>query len=97
MIPFLILAPPLLTAYISVPPRLSSASSLTYIAITFLVGFSLIGIPAPGLGLFVAVFRLPFEAARWYLLRQGLAGDKPGGFLVTSAFVSVFILLLECD
>ncbi|GAA5841151.1 hypothetical protein JCM11251_003222 [Rhodosporidiobolus azoricus] len=66
-----------------------STSLMTACAVAaFLVGFALIGVPAGGAGLALALFRLPVEAAVLLLLKAGMSSEgQAGGFLKKAALV----------
>lgn len=64
-----------------------------------MAGFALLNVPSPGIGVLIALARLPMEGLRWSLMAKGLHGDGPAGFLTSTSTVSSVLLffLFETD
>ncbi|GAA5973802.1 hypothetical protein JCM11641_003165 [Rhodosporidiobolus odoratus] len=63
-------------------------------ASAFLVGFALIGVPANGLALLLALLRISLEAVALLLLKDGLASEGQAGPFLTNSVISAILVSL---
>ncbi|KAM0789374.1 hypothetical protein ACM66B_000204 [Microbotryomycetes sp. NB124-2] len=72
------------TAYASSPLTLLS------LCISFLVGLVLIGVPSNTSGLLLGLLRVPLEAVRWIVIKDGFEAER-GGLFVLQAAVNALV------
>ncbi|KAK4048200.1 hypothetical protein OIV83_004905 [Microbotryomycetes sp. JL201] len=72
-----------------------ASSPLTHLSlvISFLVGLVLIGVPSNTAGLLLALARMPIEALRWIILKEGCDGERSGPFILQTA-INAFLMSL---
>ena len=82
VLPLLVLLPAVFST-----PTIPNPAFVANTAAAFLVAFSLLGVPASGAGLGIALAKVGLEAVRWTTLKLGTAGERGGAFLMGSGIV----------